>query len=247
MTATMTVLLPEDRSVPAGDGLCGRAGCGRPLPAGERGRSRRFCSDECRRRHYNALRGKHAPAAPVPDDGPGAVLGKLSQLLAEASRLAATASAQVAETDSANATPQPPKRGAPSQTWPPPARPVRTPSPPLAGRPNGRPRRSRLPARPGRKRPASSRPPPPPAPRQPWTPSAANGAPSPTGSPPPWPRPGPGTALPPCQRRTSSPAKPSFALLRQPPSPGGWPRDQAPASPFRAAAPLIPAGMVLRS
>ena len=46
MTATMTVT-PETSSVPAGEGLCGRAGCGRPLPAGERGRSRRFCSDEC--------------------------------------------------------------------------------------------------------------------------------------------------------------------------------------------------------
>ena len=46
MTAT-TPVMPEDGSVPAGEGLCGRAGCGRPLPAGERGRSRRFCSDEC--------------------------------------------------------------------------------------------------------------------------------------------------------------------------------------------------------
>jgi hypothetical protein len=72
-----------------------------PLPAGERGRSRRFCSDECRRRHYNAQRGKPTPAAAVPEDGPGAALGKLSQLLAEASQLAATASAQAAETDSA--------------------------------------------------------------------------------------------------------------------------------------------------
>ena len=51
MTATMAAG-PEDGSVPAGDGLCGRAGCGRLLPAAERGRSRRFCSDECRRRHY---------------------------------------------------------------------------------------------------------------------------------------------------------------------------------------------------
>jgi len=48
MTATTTAVMPENGSVPAGDGFCGRAGCGRPLPAGERGRSRRFCSDECR-------------------------------------------------------------------------------------------------------------------------------------------------------------------------------------------------------
>ena len=99
MTATTTAVMPENGSVPAGDGLCGRAGCGRPLPAGERGRSRRFCSDECRRRHYNAMRGRPAPTAQVPEDGPGAALGKLSQLLAEASRLAVAASAQVAEAD----------------------------------------------------------------------------------------------------------------------------------------------------
>src|ERR1700743_1018828 len=98
MTATMPAG-HEARSVPAGEGLCGRAGCGRPIPAGERGRSRRFCRDECRRRHHNALRRQATPAAAVPEDGPGASLGKLSQLLAEASRLAATASAQAAETD----------------------------------------------------------------------------------------------------------------------------------------------------
>ena len=69
MTATMTAG-PEGRTGPAGDALCGRAGCGRPLPAAERGRSRRFCSDECRRRHYNALRGKPAPAPKQPNTRP---------------------------------------------------------------------------------------------------------------------------------------------------------------------------------
>jgi hypothetical protein len=96
MTAT-TAVMPENGSAPAGDAICGRAGCGRPLLAGERGRSRRFCSDECRRRHYNAMRGRPAPTAQVPEDGPRAELGKLTQLLAEASRLAVTASAQFAE------------------------------------------------------------------------------------------------------------------------------------------------------
>ena len=77
---------------------------------------------------------------------------------------------------SASATAQPATRSAPPRTWPPPA-----------GRPNERPPRSRLPARPGRKPPANSQPPPlpaPSAPRQRWTPSAPNGGPSPTGSPP---------------------------------------------------------------
>ena len=97
MTATMTVT-PEDGSVRADEGLCGRAGCGRPLQAGERGRSRRFCSDECRRRHYNALRGRPAPA-PVSETAAETALGKLTQLLAEASQLAVTASAQLAESD----------------------------------------------------------------------------------------------------------------------------------------------------
>ena len=62
---TMTVM-PANGSVPAGDGggICKRAGCGRPLPPGERGRSRQFCGDECRIRHYNAMRGQAAAAAP---------------------------------------------------------------------------------------------------------------------------------------------------------------------------------------
>ena len=84
-------------SVPAGDGgCCKRTGCCRPLPPGERGRTRQFCSDECRIRHYNTQRGQPAAAAPPPAGGPEAALGKLSQLLAEASRLAGTAAAQVA-------------------------------------------------------------------------------------------------------------------------------------------------------
>ena len=99
MTATTAVVTPEKATVPAGEGVCVRAGCGRPLLAGERGRSRRFCSEECRRRHYNAQRGKPATAAQVPDNGPGAELAKLSQLLTEASQLAAAAAARVAGSD----------------------------------------------------------------------------------------------------------------------------------------------------
>lgn len=93
---TTMAVMPADGSVPAGDGgCCKRAGCGRPLPPGERGRSRQFCSDQCRIRHYNAQRGQPAVAPLPPADGPQAALGKLSQLLAEASRLvlAATLSA----------------------------------------------------------------------------------------------------------------------------------------------------------
>jgi hypothetical protein len=86
-----TAVMPANGSVPAGDGgQCKRAGCGRPLPPGDRGRSRQFCSDGGRVRHYNAQRGQAAIAAPPPADGPEASLGRLSQLLAEASRLASS-------------------------------------------------------------------------------------------------------------------------------------------------------------
>jgi hypothetical protein len=77
-------------------GRCKRAGCRTPLPAQDSGRSRQFCSDECRRRHYNALRAA-APAAPAPPGQAGAALARLSQLLAEAGRLAAQAERQVAD------------------------------------------------------------------------------------------------------------------------------------------------------
>ena len=50
---------------------CKRTGCTRLVTTGERGRSREFCSDQCRRRHYNALRST-APAGQAASaaDGP---------------------------------------------------------------------------------------------------------------------------------------------------------------------------------
>jgi hypothetical protein len=82
-----------------GDGHCKRAGCGKPLPPGGRGRSREFCSDECRIRHYNAMRGQATVATPPSTGGPEAGLARLVQLLTESSRLAAAVSAQVAEAE----------------------------------------------------------------------------------------------------------------------------------------------------
>src|ERR1019366_9221482 len=61
MTAMTTV-------TPAGGGRCKRAGCPAPLPPQESGRARQFCGDECRRRHYNALRGTAAPLPPPAAD-----------------------------------------------------------------------------------------------------------------------------------------------------------------------------------
>src|SRR5260370_729212 len=82
---------------PAGGSRCKRSGCAAPLPRQESGRSRQFCSDECRRRHYNALRGTPPAVLPAPADGPGPALARLGQLLAEAGRLAAQATGQVAD------------------------------------------------------------------------------------------------------------------------------------------------------
>lgn len=97
--ATTTTDIINGQVVSGGDGRCKRDECGRPLPIGERGRSRQFCSDECRIRYYNAKRGQPAPASPPPGDGPLAMLSRLSQLLAEAGAAASQASALVAATD----------------------------------------------------------------------------------------------------------------------------------------------------
>jgi chromosome segregation ATPase len=94
---TTTTVMPDGAGAPAGGsgGHCKRAGCGRPLPPGERGRARQFCSDDCRTRHYNAMRSKASAVAP-PTDGPEAELARLAQLLTESSQLAAAVSAQIA-------------------------------------------------------------------------------------------------------------------------------------------------------
>jgi hypothetical protein len=126
-------------------GQCKRAGCPAPLPAQRSGRAWQFCSDEWRRRHYNALRGG-TPAAPsAAADGAGAALARLGQLLAEAARLTAGVAAQVAdaapervavqaaEAEAAPAGPRPaprsPRPGPRSPPSPPP-RPRKPPTPP---------------------------------------------------------------------------------------------------------------------
>lgn len=97
--ATTVPAITDVPVVGRGDGHCKRAGCGRPLPPGGRGRSREFCSDECRIRHYNAMRGQAAVVTLPPTGGPEAGLARLVQLLTESSRLAAAVSAQVAEAE----------------------------------------------------------------------------------------------------------------------------------------------------
>ena len=98
----VAMTVPAITGVPVvgrGDVHCKRAGCGRPLPPGGRGRSREFCSDECRVRHYNAMRGQATAVVPPPTGGPEEGLARLAQLLAESSRLAAAVATQVAQAD----------------------------------------------------------------------------------------------------------------------------------------------------
>src|SRR5215472_5910595 len=77
-------------------GRCRRPGCHAPLPPQSSGRPREFCSEQCRHRHNNSLRGAVA-APPPPGEGASAALGRLSQLLAQAAQLAALADQQVAD------------------------------------------------------------------------------------------------------------------------------------------------------
>ncbi|HEX2746324.1 MAG TPA: hypothetical protein VHN16_18250, partial [Streptosporangiaceae bacterium] len=58
---------PPDGQVPgAAPAACKRPGCGNPLPAQDRGRSRQFCGPECARRYHNDAR-IPAPAATAAD------------------------------------------------------------------------------------------------------------------------------------------------------------------------------------
>ena len=66
MKRSGTELVPEAAAPAAAGGRCKRAGCAAPLPPQGSGRARQFCSDECRRRHYNALRGPAAAVCSAP-------------------------------------------------------------------------------------------------------------------------------------------------------------------------------------
>src|ERR1035441_7858119 len=68
-------------------------------PRGGGGGAGAFWSDESPIRHFNGMGGQAAVPPPPGGDGPQASLGRLAQLLAEASRLASAASAQVAAAD----------------------------------------------------------------------------------------------------------------------------------------------------
>jgi hypothetical protein len=88
---------------PASDGpaaaTCRRPGCGQPLPAGGRGRTRQFCSDDCARRYHNDAR------LPAPGSWPGNAgedpLASLDTLTRQAAVLIKAAREQAATLDPA--------------------------------------------------------------------------------------------------------------------------------------------------
>ena len=81
-----------------GPDQCKRPGCGAPLPAPGPGRARAYCSDVCRHRYNNSLRGA-AVLAGTAAGGPGALaaLGRLGELIGETGGLLAVVQRQVAD------------------------------------------------------------------------------------------------------------------------------------------------------
>jgi hypothetical protein len=63
---------PPDGQVPGASApaVCKRPGCGNPLPAQDRGRTRQFCSTDCARRYHNDARIPAPAAVPPSADSP---------------------------------------------------------------------------------------------------------------------------------------------------------------------------------
>jgi hypothetical protein len=93
----MTSQPPADQAAAV---ICRRPGCGRPLPASGRGRTRQFCSDDCARRYHNDARIPAPAAVPVPvgDTDPVAAL---DTLIRQAAVLVRAAREQAASLDPA--------------------------------------------------------------------------------------------------------------------------------------------------
>ena len=87
-------------SQPAGSepahAICRRPGCGSPLPAPGRGRTRQFCSDDCARRYHNDARTPAPAAIPIGDTDPVAAL---DTLIRQAAVLVRAAREQAASLD----------------------------------------------------------------------------------------------------------------------------------------------------
>jgi chromosome segregation ATPase len=79
--------------------VCKRPGCGRPLPAQDRGRSRQFCSTDCARRFHNHSRIPVPAGASVTGEDP---LATLDTLIRQAAVLTRAARDQAASLDPAS-------------------------------------------------------------------------------------------------------------------------------------------------
>src|SRR5262245_36878409 len=77
---------------------CKRPGCGNPLPAQDRGRSRQFRSPNSARRYHNDAR---IPAPAATADGPADPLAALDAVIRQAAVLARAAREQAAGLDPA--------------------------------------------------------------------------------------------------------------------------------------------------
>ncbi len=91
----MTSQPPADQAAAV---ICRRPGCGRPLPASGRGRTRQFCSDDCARRYHNDAR-IPAPAAVLAGDSDP--VAALDTLIRQAAVLVRAAREQAASLDPA--------------------------------------------------------------------------------------------------------------------------------------------------
>jgi hypothetical protein len=91
----MTSQPPADQAAAV---ICRRPGCGRPLPAPGRGRTRQFCGDDCARRYHNGARVPAPAAVPVGDTDP---LAALDTLIRQAAVLVRAAREQAASLDPA--------------------------------------------------------------------------------------------------------------------------------------------------
>jgi hypothetical protein len=91
---------PPDGQLPgAASAVCKRPGCGNPLPAQDRGRTRQFCGTECARRYHNDAR-ISAPAATAADT-PADPLAALEGVTRQAAVLIRAAREQAAGLDPA--------------------------------------------------------------------------------------------------------------------------------------------------
>ena len=81
--------------------FCKRPGCGNPLPAQDRGRSRQFCSSDCARRYHNDARTPAPAAQQLPADLAADPLAALDAVIRQAAVLTRAAREQAAGLDPA--------------------------------------------------------------------------------------------------------------------------------------------------